>query len=130
MLDEAIAVPYYRESGSGPGVVCLHPNASHSGQWIPLMDQLSPDFRVLAADTFGAGRGQPWPPGDDVTLEDEAARLEPVFVSAGDPFSLVGHSYGGWKASQYLLEHPERINKITLFCVKNMFLYYLNPLYI
>lgn len=127
MLDEAIAVPYYRESGSGPGVVCLHPNASHSGQWIPLMDQLSPDFRVLAADTFGAGRGQPWPPGDGVTLEDEAARLEPVFVSAGDPFSLVRHSYGGAIALISALADPDRVKNMVLYEPALFSAFNLNP---
>ena len=25
--------PFFREAGAGPGVVCLHANASTSGQW-------------------------------------------------------------------------------------------------
>jgi pimeloyl-ACP methyl ester carboxylesterase len=79
------------------------------------MDQISPGFRVLAADTFGAGRGQPWPASDDVTLEDEAARLEPVFVSAGEPFSFVGHSYGGAIALISALADPDRVKNMVLY---------------
>jgi len=114
MSNEATGVPYYREKGSGPGVVCLHPNASHSGQWVPLMDQLSSRFRVLAADTLGAGRGSPWP-DDDVTLEDEVTRLEPIFLSAGNPFSLVGHSYGGAIALIAALANPRRVKNMVLY---------------
>jgi len=107
--------PYWRESGDGPGVVCLHSNASHSGQWIPLMDQLAPEFRVLAPDMFGAGRGSPWPQDRAVTLSDEVARLEPVFTSAREPFSLVGHSYGGAVALIAALQNPGRLRNMVLF---------------
>ncbi len=115
MFEEGITTPYYREMGSGPGVVCLHPNASHSGQWIPLMEQLSLNFRVLAPDTFGAGKGAPWPESDDVTLLDEASRLEPIFANAGDPFSLVGHSYGGAIALLAALADPSRVKNMVLY---------------
>ena len=40
--------PFFREAGAGPGVVCLHANASHSSQWRALMDALAPGFHVLA----------------------------------------------------------------------------------
>ena len=35
-------VPYHREAGIGPSVVCIHCNASSSSQWRPLMDRLAP----------------------------------------------------------------------------------------
>lgn len=113
--DGLAEVPYWREAGDGPGVVCLHSNASHSGQWIPLMDQLAPEFRVLAPDMFGAGKGSPWPQDTTVTLSDEVARLEPVFASAGEPFSLVGHSYGGAVALIAALQNPGRLKSIAVF---------------
>jgi hypothetical protein len=31
---------FFREAGDGPGVVCLHSNASSSSQWKPLMQHL------------------------------------------------------------------------------------------
>ena len=52
---------FFRESGAGRGVVCLHSNASTSGQWRGLMDALRPKFRVLAPDSYGAGRSPAWP---------------------------------------------------------------------
>jgi len=48
--------PYVRETGAGPGVVCLHSNASSSNQWRALMDQLAPRIHVLAADGYGGRR--------------------------------------------------------------------------
>src|SRR5688572_14337283 len=85
--------PFFREAGSGPGVVCLHSNASTCGQWRGLMEALAPRCHVLAADSYGAGKSPPWPTDRQVVLRDEVALLEPVFARAGDPFALVGHSY-------------------------------------
>ena len=107
--------PYYREAGAGPGVVCLHSNASSSGQWRGLMELLAPKFHVLAADSYGAGKSPPWPAGRQVELRDEVALLEPVFARAGDPFVLVGHSYGGAVALMAALAHPGRVHALVLY---------------
>ena len=53
--------PHLRESGSGPSVVCIHSNASTSAQWRGLMDLFSPSHRVLAPDSYGAGKSIDWP---------------------------------------------------------------------
>ena len=103
----------FREAGSGPGVVCLHSNASSSGQWRSLMDQLAPKFHVLAADSYAAGKSPPRP--KDTMLRDEVALLEPVFARAGDPFALVGHSYGGAIALVAAAMNPKRVRALALF---------------
>lgn len=107
--------PYFREAGSGPGVVCLHSNASSSSQWRGLMDLLSPKFRVLAADSYGAGKSPPWPTDRKLVLRDEVDLVEPVFAKAGDPFALVGHSYGGAVALMAALAHPRRVRALALY---------------
>ena len=76
-------LPYFREAGDGPGVVCLHSNASNSSQWRALMETLAPNFHVMAADSYGAGKSPPWPQDRKVSLSDEIALLEPVFALAG-----------------------------------------------
>lgn len=107
--------PFYREAGAGPGVVCLHSNASTSGQWRALMEQVAPRFHVLAADSYGAGKSPPWPTDRTVWLADEAELLEPVFAAAGDPFSLVGHSYGAAIALIVAVSQPQRIRSLVLY---------------
>jgi pimeloyl-ACP methyl ester carboxylesterase len=109
------AVPYFREAGSGPAVVCIHCNASSSSQWRPLMDRLAPRFRVLAQDTHGAGRGPAWPMDRTLTLHDEVALLEPVFARAGAPFALVGHSYGAAVALLAALQRPDLVHALVLY---------------
>lgn len=115
LIDLRPAAPFYREAGSGPGVVCIHCNASSSSQWRPLMDRLAPRHRVLAPDTHGAGRGPVWPGNRALTLQDEVALLEPVFARAGEPFALIGHSYGAAVALLAALQQPERVRALVLY---------------
>lgn len=105
----------FREAGSGPGVVCLHSNASSSAQWRALMEALAPKFHVLAADSHGVGKSPPWPHDRKLTLRDEVAALEPVFDRAGERFSLVGHSYGGAVALVAAIALPGRVRALALY---------------
>lgn len=107
--------PYYRELGAGPGVVCVHANASSSGQWRALMELLAPRFHVLAPDCYGAGKSPPRPRDRPSRLRDEVALLEPVFARAGDPFALVGHSYGAAVALIAALAQPKRVRALVLY---------------
>ena len=107
--------PFFREVGSGPGVVCLHANASTSSQWRALMESLAPRFHVLAADSFGAGKSPAWPTDHQVSLLDEVALLEPVFVRARDPYALVAHSYGAAVALIAAVSQPHRIRALAVY---------------
>jgi pimeloyl-ACP methyl ester carboxylesterase len=108
-------LPYFREAGSGPGVVCVHANASSSSQWRGLMDMLAPRHHVLAPDTHGAGKGPAWPKDRAVRLVDEVNLLEPIFARAGQPFSLVGHSYGGAVALLATLRHRSSVRALAVY---------------
>lgn len=107
--------PFFREAGAGPGVVCLHSNASSSNQWRALLESFATRYHVLAADSLGAGRSPAWPTGAAVSLHDEAALLEPVFARAGVPFALVGHSYGAAVALIAALAQPRRVRALALY---------------
>ena len=108
-------IPFHREAGSGPSVVCLHSNASTSGQWRSLMDTLADRYRVLAPDGYGAGKSPDWPSSRAPSLQDEAALIEPLLARAGSPLVLVGHSYGGAVALIAALGQPARVGALVLF---------------
>src|SRR5215470_4544290 len=99
--------PFFREAGTGAGIVCLHANASSSGQWRGLMELLAPSFRVLAPDLYDAGKSPQWPSDRCLQLTDEAALIEPVLARAGSPLALVGHSYGAAVALIAALAQPD-----------------------
>lgn len=107
--------PYFREAGSGPGVVCLHANASTSGQWRGLMELLAPNFNVLAPDLYDSGKSPSWPSDSIIELRDEAELIEPVLERAGSPLTLVGHSYGGAVALIAALMNPDRVRTLILY---------------
>lgn len=109
------AEPFFREAGSGPGVVCLHSNASTCGQWRALMDLLAPDYHVLAPDSYGSGKSPEWPSDTTITLHDEVELVEPVLAKAGSPLVLVGHSYGGGVALRAAVEDPGRVRALVLY---------------
>ena len=107
--------PYFREAGSGPGVVCLHANASSSAQWRGLIDGLATDHHVLAPDLYGAGKSADWFSDREITLDDEVRFIEPVLARAGPRFALVGHSYGGAVALMAALADPKRVRSLVLY---------------
>jgi pimeloyl-ACP methyl ester carboxylesterase len=107
--------PFFREAGTGPGIVCVHSNASTSGQWRGLLDLLAPKFHVLAPDSYGSGKSPEWPSDRVISLHDEVAFLEPVFAKAGAPLALVGHSYGAAVALIAALENPGRVRALALY---------------
>jgi len=107
--------PFFREAGTGPGVVCLHSNASSSAQWRALMELLAPEFRVFAVDSYGSGKSPDWHSDRIITLGDEAAFIEPVLAKAGSPLALVGHSYGAAVAMIAALAKPGRVRAMALY---------------
>ena len=107
--------PFFREAGTGPGVVSLHANASTSGQWRGLMELLAPNFRVLAPDSYDSGKSPQWPSDRVIQLRDEVELIEPVLTRAGSPLALVGHSYGAAVALIAALANPGRVRAMALY---------------
>lgn len=107
--------PFCREAGAGPGVVCLHSNASSSGQWRSLTDRLSTSFHVFAPDQYGSGKSPKWPSDRVSRLADEVELLEPVFARVGPSLALVGHSYGAALALMAAMTNPGRVCALALF---------------
>ncbi len=107
--------PYVREAGTGPGVVCIHSNASSSAQWRGLMDLLSGSHRVLAPDSYGSGKTPDWHSDREIALQDEVNLVEPVLARAGTPFALVGHSYGAAVALIAAVANPGRIRALAMY---------------
>ena len=109
------ALPFFWEQGSGPGVVCLHANASTSSQWRALAETLGDSYHVLAADGTGAGKSPDWAPDVTASLAAEVELLEGVLQRAGTPLHLVGHSYGAAVAMKAALLHPQRVRSLVLY---------------
>lgn len=107
--------PHVREAGSGRPVVCIHANASSSGQWRGLTDLLSPTHHVLAPDSYGSGLSPDWHSDRCISLADEVAFIEPVLTRLQAPVALLGHSYGAAVALKAALTFPARVRALVLY---------------
>ena len=107
--------PYVRDAGAGSAVVCIHSNASTSGQWRGLIELLSPKYRVMAPDSYGSGKSPDWPSERVIRLSDEVELIQPVLEKAGPSLVLVGHSYGAAVALIAAMQHPGRIRAMALY---------------
>jgi len=108
---------FVRVSGpaDGPPLVLLHGASATSLMWAPNIGALSAGCRTYAPDNiydFGLSvfRRRIKTPDDFVNW------LEELFdaLQLGDHINLVGQSYGGWIAGQYLIRHPDRLEKVAL----------------
>jgi hypothetical protein len=79
------------------------------------MDRLAPRFRVIAPDSFGAGKTRPGPSGRGIMRHDEVALLEPVFAHAGKEFR--SRRLFIWRAIALIaaLAHPRRVTALALY---------------
>src|SRR3569623_390887 len=107
--------PFVLEAGSGPGVVCLHANASTSSQWRGKKDLQTTKYRVLAPESYGAGKSPDWKSDRDISHHDEVAFIEPVLTRAGRALVLIGHSYGAAVALMAAMEIPDRVRALVLY---------------
>jgi len=96
-------------------ILCLHCSGSSGRQWARLTAALAPGHAVHAPDLIGYGSDGPSSPDGDVTLDDEAARIEAVMNATHGPVVLVGHSYGAAVATRIALRRSDRIVGLALF---------------
>lgn len=100
------------DEGSGPLVVLLHPLAQAGEFWRPLVEELSPRFRVLAPDARGHG-GSAWD-GKPFTVEDMAGDVALLIEQAGRQAAVVGMSMGGCAAVALAVRRPELVSGLVL----------------
>lgn len=101
------------DEGRGPVVVLLHSLAQSAELWRPLIDELSPSFRVIAPDARGHGSST-WD-GNPFTVADLAEDVASLIghLDAG-PVSVVGMSMGGCTAIALASRHPELVDRLVL----------------
>lgn len=104
---------HYLDIGSGEPVVLIHGLAGDHTAWLPYVNQLKSDFRVIAFDNLGAGRSPPAPQG--VTLKDLArSTIELLDHLDVVDCHVVGRSMGGAVAQEMARLQPQRIKSMVL----------------
>ena len=100
--------------GTGQTVVLLHGGNYWAASWEGIIDDLAgAGFRVVAMDQIGYGRSSK--PILPYSLDMHAGNIARVLDHLGiERAAVVGHSYGGMKASRFALLYPERTSHVGL----------------
>ncbi|HEY8491848.1 MAG TPA: alpha/beta hydrolase [Dehalococcoidia bacterium] len=106
---------YYETEGTGPPLLLLHggPGLDHT-VYRPWLSPLAKAVTLVYLDLRGQGRSDRADP-TTYTLEQVARDVEEFRRAMGwSRFSLLGHSYGGFVALQYAVDHSDRLNHLVL----------------
>ena len=106
---------FTRRAGTGPLVVVLHggPGAHHD-YLLPQYDLLANSRELFYYDQRGGGKS-PVSRDTPVGWREHVADLDAIRETLGlEQITLCGYSWGGLLAILYLLEHPERVERMAL----------------
>jgi pimeloyl-ACP methyl ester carboxylesterase len=104
---------FYRDEGTGPGVLLGHSSTGSGGQWRSLLTRLSQRYRLIAPDHLGYGRTGAYT-GMLPLAKHELAILNALIEILDGSAHLVGHSYGGALAARCAVRAPDRVRSLTL----------------
>ena len=117
MVSTSYGQTFVRINGpiDAPPMVLLPGGGTPSLMWVKNIEALSEDYRTYALD-YIYDWGRSIFTRSVNTPEDLAKWLDELFTALElkENINLVGYSYGGWVASQYLLTYPNRLNKVVL----------------
>ncbi len=119
MVSTSYGQTYVRISGpeNAPPIVLLPGGGTSSLMWKNNIEALSENYRTYALDDI-YDWGRSVYSKKMCCSEGITQWLDELFTALEleDSINLVGASYGAWKAGQYLMAHPERINKVVWLC--------------
>lgn len=105
--------------GTGPTLVFIGSLGSTTAMWLPQLDALHKDFRVIAVDHRGHGQS---PLGEGTpAISDLAADVLETLDSLGvEEFGVIGLSLGG-AVAQYLAATSDRVTGAAFLCTAAKF---------
>ncbi len=108
-------------------IVFIHGFGGQAMQWRHQLNRFSLQNRVIALDLRGHGLSDKPSKGYDMPrIQHDLETALDVLKVAGK-FVLVGHSFGGAIATDFALNHPERVERLVLIATAGEFR--LNPFY-
>ena len=108
-----VSMHYYCAGRRGTPIILIHGLGNSAEIWARLMPLLSKEYLVYAPDMPGFGKTPLAPEGTNVATH--VLYLERFLEALGYPrVTLVGNSLGGWIATRFAVEHPERVERLYL----------------
>ncbi len=102
-------------------LVLVHGFGGEATQWRYQLHYFAAEHRVIALDLRGHGRSDK--PAGRYTMPELQHDLEMALEQLQVPprFVLVGHSFGGAIATEYAVNHPERVENLILIATAGEF---------
>jgi haloacetate dehalogenase len=104
--------------GQGPGLLLLHGYPQTHIIWRKVAPQLAQEFTLVMPDLRGYGDSSKPPDGENHSgYSKRAMALDQVEVMASlgfEKFPVVGHDRGGRVGQRMALDHPDRVEKLTV----------------
>lgn len=104
----------YLDEGEGPCAILGHCSSASHKEWLPLIEALKADWRVLAPDFIGYGQSDPWPIDKPFSIEADVKVLLALARKTKSKLHLVGHSYGAALALEAARKLGTRVKSLTL----------------
>ncbi len=102
--------------GSGPPALLLHGLFSDHTAWVPVVEQLAPEFRLIAPDLPGFGESEK-PPVKRFPYDIDAfvECIADLYAALGlGPATVVGHGLGGAVALSLSTRYGELVSRLVL----------------
>lgn len=93
--------------------VLIHGSAGTGVQWREMVSLFPHGVRCLCPDLVGYSFNAPFN-HDCYYFQHDVQIVEDTILSAKNPVTLVGHSFGGVVALAVAMAHPERVDKLVL----------------
>ena len=105
------------EIGDGPPVLLLHGWPEFWMTWLPLINRLHGQYRLIAPDLRGFGDSAKSPaPRSDVGANSHADDMAGLLGALGlDQVGVVGHDVGAYVAQGLARRHPRLVERLLLF---------------
>jgi len=104
----------YVDEGKGPCVIIGHCSSASHKEWLPLIEALKDDWRVLAPDFIGYGQSGAWPIDKPFSLDADVGVILALAKKTKGELHLVGHSYGAALALEAARALGDRVKSLTL----------------
>jgi pimeloyl-ACP methyl ester carboxylesterase len=104
----------YLDEGKGPAVILAHCSSASHKEWLPLIETLKADWRVIAPDFIGYGQSEPWPAAEPFSTDADVQVLLALAKKAKGKLHLVGHSYGAALVLEAARSLAPRLKSLTL----------------
>ena len=105
----------YEVAGDGPPLLLLHGFPQTRAMWRPVVPALAQSFTVVFADLRGYGDSGKPETMPEMSFRAMAQDMVDLMQGLGHPqFHLVGHDRGARVAHRLTLDHPDRVETLTV----------------